>query len=51
MNKEEKKKNKQERLVQALRNNLKRRKQQTPVPSASKETSASKAIPTGHGEE
>lgn len=49
MNKEEKKKNKQERLAQALRNNLKRRKQYPP--SASKETDISKDIISDHKEE
>jgi len=49
MNKEEKKKNKQERLAQALRNNLKRRKQH--APSASKETDISKGIISDHKEE
>jgi len=33
MNKEDKKKNKQQRLAQALRRNLKRRKEQTTRPS------------------
>ncbi|GEM_PF-3500358 len=49
MNKDEKKKNKQERLAQALRHNLKRRKQHPP--SASKETGTSKDITMGHKEE